>query len=206
MVLVVKDRLLTKFFSVGLQSGVPLAFLHEGKYDVMLASQYEYCGVILAKAAGINSVIGYTATNILPTQAISTGLPNSPNWITSEFGYVNDTRFLGNLDSDKGSLSLWGRLKRLYRWAEFSMSSRSGLIQIQVSFSFATKPKDLIIFRLSLLANTSVNSFPMLNSLREIWTWSSSIRTSLSKYQECSRQRSSTLAVLPRLRQKEFPR
>uniref|UniRef100_A0A1I7WE52 glucuronosyltransferase n=1 Tax=Heterorhabditis bacteriophora TaxID=37862 RepID=A0A1I7WE52_HETBA len=52
------------------------------KYDAGITSDYEYCGMTLFKEAGIDTVLSYASTNLLPGQALNIGLPSPIGGVT----------------------------------------------------------------------------------------------------------------------------
>ena len=67
-----------------MESGKPLDFMKAGKYDAAIVSDYDYCGGILATAAGIPSIMSFTATNIMYSQTQHIGLPNPSSCVSGE--------------------------------------------------------------------------------------------------------------------------
>ena len=70
--------------AVGLDSGNPLEFMKSGHYDAAIVSDYSYCGAILATAAGIPTIMSYTATNIMYSQSLHIGLPNPTSCVSGK--------------------------------------------------------------------------------------------------------------------------
>ncbi|CAB3406314.1 unnamed protein product [Caenorhabditis bovis] len=69
------DLLAIELCKIGINDGNLLEFIKEGHYDIGITNDYEPCGTILFKAAGVPVVASYVPTPLFFSQVVSAGLP-----------------------------------------------------------------------------------------------------------------------------------
>ncbi|CAI2350154.1 unnamed protein product [Caenorhabditis sp. 36 PRJEB53466] len=82
-------------------------FISSQKYDIGVATEYEYCGFALMKHYNIASIVSASSLPLLDQQSISAGIPNSAA-VTQAIFETEDLT------------TLWGRLKNLVNWAHIN--------------------------------------------------------------------------------------